>query len=224
MTVEAGRLLVEEIAPRLKTATAYIKPVGSEDQEELYQDGLALAAKMLHDLELRGKTVTPGNVAYYIMLHLKSGRRSYGCGRTDAMFSSTQLDGKSSVLSFETEIGYDPELDEPIRLGDLLTCSHDDPAMTAGRNLDWSEFIDSHDYRYGVILKDFVEGRTVMDRAKENGERYSQVRKLKDRMADELREFMGESAMADCVRAPSWRAGILAEKERVACKADRRRH
>jgi hypothetical protein len=224
MTVEAGRLLVEEIAPRLKTATAYIKPVGCEDREELYQDGLCMAAHLLAAVERQGKKVTAGNVAFYTILHLKSGRRSHSAARTDAMGSGTQLDGKSSVLSFEAEIGYDPELDEPIRLGDLLTCSQDDPAQTAGRNVDWQEFIDSHDYRYGVILKDFAEGRTVMDRAKENGERYSQVRKLKDRMAVELREHLGQSAMADSVRAPGWRAGILAEKERVACKADRRRH
>jgi hypothetical protein len=218
MTVEAGRMLVEEIAPRLKTATAYIKPVGCEDREELYQDGLALAAKMLHDLEQRGKTVTPGNVAYYIVLHLKSGRRSYGCGRTDAMFSSTQLDGKSQVLSFETEIGFDPETQEAICLGELLTGSQDDPSMTAGRNLDWEKFISSHDYRYGVILKDFVEGRTVMDRAKENGERYSQVRKLKEKMEQELREFMGPEAVADAGRTPKWKGDILAGRERAACK------
>jgi hypothetical protein len=218
MTVEAGRLLVEEIAPRLKTATAYIKPVGSEDQEELYQDGLALAAKMLHDLELRGKTVTPGNVAYYIMLHLKSGRRSYGCGRTDAMFSSTQLDGKSSVMSLEEEVGYDPETMEPIHLGEMLTCSKDDPAQQAGRNVDWQEFIDSHDYRYGVILKDFAEGRTVMDRAKENGERYSQVRKLKEKMEQELREFMGPDSVADSMRVPQWKGDIIAGREKAACK------
>jgi hypothetical protein len=124
---QAGAVLMEQVAPRLKGMLPRIKPVGSEDQEELFQDGLALAAKMLHDLEQRGKTVTPGNIAYYCLLHLKSGRRSYGCGRTDAMFSSTQLDGKSSVMSLEEEIGYDPETMDAIHLGDLLTCSNDDP-------------------------------------------------------------------------------------------------
>src|SRR4051812_11350644 len=88
MTVEAGRLLVEQIAPRLKHVVPHLKPVGCEDTEELYQDGLAMAAKMLHDLEQRGKQVTPGNICYYVTLHLKSGRRSHGSGRTDALAST----------------------------------------------------------------------------------------------------------------------------------------
>jgi hypothetical protein len=218
MSPAAGVVLMEQVAPRLKGMLPRIKPVGSEDAEEIFQDGLALAAKMLHDLELRGKHVTPGNVAYYIMLHLKSGRRSYGCGRTDAMFSCTQLDGKASVMSPEEEVGYDPETMESIHLGDLLTCSQDDPSMQAGRNLDWQEFIDSHDYRYGILLKDIAEGKTVMDRAKESRQRYSQVRCLKNRMSNELREYLGDEAVADAVRAPRWKADIQVGRDKAACR------
>src|SRR5947207_3140686 len=98
MSLQAGLVLVEEIAPRLKTVVPHIKTVGAEDSEELYQDGLAMAAKMLHDLEQRGKDVTPGNICYYVTLHLKSGRRSYSGGRTDVMGSGTQLDHSSCVL------------------------------------------------------------------------------------------------------------------------------
>ena len=209
---------MEQIVPRLKTIVPYIKTVGSEDHQELLQDGICMAAKMLHDLELRDKQVTPGNVTYYIALHLKSGRRSYGCGRTDAMFSSTQLDGKAHVLSMETEVGWDPETMEPIRLGEFLSYSQDDPATTAGRNLDWDEFIDSHDYRYGVLLKDMAEGKDVLARSKEWGQKYSQVRVLKEKMKADLREYMGESAIADCLSVPRWKAGLQAERERSACK------
>jgi hypothetical protein len=60
---------------------------------------MAMAAQMLDGLEQRGKQVTPGNVAYYTILHLKSGRRSYSGGRTDVMGSSTQLDHSAMVLS-----------------------------------------------------------------------------------------------------------------------------
>ena len=41
----------------------------------------------------------------------------------------TQFDHKSAVLSFEEEVGYDPELDEPITLGQLLASEHEDPAI-----------------------------------------------------------------------------------------------
>ena len=98
---------MEEIAPRLKAVIPHIKTVGAEDTEELLQDALAVAAKMLHDLEERGKEVTPGNICYYVTLHMKSGRRSYSAGRTDVMGSGTQLDHKSCVLSFQEPAGID---------------------------------------------------------------------------------------------------------------------
>ena len=120
MSPESGFVLMEEIAPRLKAVIPHIKPVGAEDSEELFQDALCVAAKMLHDLEQRNKTVTPGNVAYYTILHMKSGRRSYSAGRTDAMSPGGQLDGKSMVLSFEEPAGIDPETGEEIPLGELL--------------------------------------------------------------------------------------------------------
>ena len=218
MSPEAGAVLLEQIAPRLKAAVPYIKGVGTEDAEELFQDGLAMAAKLLHDLEQRGKVVTGGNVAWYTILHLKSGRRSHSANRTDAYSSGCQLDGKAAVLSMETEIGWDPEMNEPIRLGEFLSCSQDDPSTKAGRNLDWDEFIDSHDYRYGVLLKDMAEGKDVLARSKEWGQKYSQVRVLKEKMEAALREHMGPEAVSDAVRRPAWVGDLHCERERSACR------
>jgi hypothetical protein len=106
---------------------------------------------------------------------------------------------------------------EPIRLGEFLSCSHDDPAMNAGRNIDWDEFIGSHDYRYGVILKDMAVEKTALAIAEECGETYFHIRQLKEKLEVELREFLGDDAIADSVRVPSWRAGLHAERERAAC-------
>jgi len=129
MTAQAGEMLVEEIAPRLRTLVPKsVKPVGAEDAEELLQDAITIAAQMLHRVELSGKQFTAGNIAYYTILHLRSGRRSQGSSRVDTMGIGTQLDGKSSVLSFEEEVGYDPELDEPITLEQLLASDHEDVA------------------------------------------------------------------------------------------------
>ena len=155
MTAQAGSLLVEQIAPRLRTMVPKaVKPVGAEDAEELLQDAITIAAQMLHRVEVSGKKVTPGNIAYYVILHMRSGRRSQGSSRVDTMAVGTQLDGSSSVLSFEQEVGYDPELDEPITLEQLLASEHEDPAMEAARNIDWEVFIRSHDYRYGIMVKE----------------------------------------------------------------------
>jgi hypothetical protein len=79
MSPQAGWILQEEVVPRLRASIPRnVNPVGSEDAQELIQDATAIAAQMLHNVELAGKTVTPGNIAYYALQHLKSGRRSTG--------------------------------------------------------------------------------------------------------------------------------------------------
>ncbi len=125
---------------------------------------------------------------------------------------------KLAVLSTETEIGFDPETMEAIRLGEFLACNQDDPSTRAARNLDWDEFIDSHDYRYGVLLKDMAEGKDVLARSREWGQKYSQVRVLKEKMETALREHMGPEAVADLMRRPLWVGDLHAERERAACR------
>jgi hypothetical protein len=215
---------LEEITPRLRSAIPYVVgKVGIDDVEELIQDAIVVAAQMLDRVERQGKHVTPGNIAYYPILNIKSGRRSTGSGRTDVMMTGTKLDGTSSVLSFEDEVGYDPELNEPIRLGEFLTASDDDPSMEAARTIDWESFLGAHDYRYGVIVQGIAEGKTMLDTARECGESYPHIRALRAKLAEDLREFMGPEAIADSLRPPVWRADVMAGREASACKADRRR-
>jgi len=213
---------MEEIAPRLKAVIPHIKPVGAEDSEELLQDAMAVAAKMLHDLEARGKQVTPGNVCYYVTLHMRSGRRSHSAGRTDVMSSGGQLDGKSMVLSFEEPAGMDPETGEEIPLGEMLAGNFDDPSMSASRNVDWEEFLSTHDDRYRLLVGELAAGKKALESARDRSESYFRVRRLKAQLADDLREYMGEEALADAMRIPSWRGNIMADHEKAACRADRR--
>ena len=222
MSPHAGFVLMEEIAPRLKAVMPNIKPVGAEDTEELLQDALAVAAKMLHDLEQRGKTVTPGNIVYYTVLHMKSGRRSYSAGRTDTMGSGTQLDGKSMVLSFEEPAGIDGETGEEIPLGDLLSGHGDDPSTTATRTIDWEAFLATRNPRYAGLVADLAQGKNAMESSRHRRQSYFQVRQLREQLALELREFMGEDAVADAMRIPAWRGNIQADHEKAACRADRR--
>jgi len=222
MLPQAGVVLME-IAPRLRSAIPGVRKVGAEDDEELLQDGLTMAADMLHNLEERGKQVTPGNVAYYCLLHLKCGRRSYSGGRTDVMGSATQLDHSSMMLSLEAEVGYDEELGEPVRLEEMLACSTDDPSMAGARNLDWESFVDSHDCLYLCLIHDMASGRTMLETAKACRMTYHDVRQIRDRLVEDLEEFMGEELIADSAQVPSWRGNILVDKEKMACRADRRR-
>jgi len=224
MSPEAGCLLLDEIAPRLRSAIPKcVQKIGAEDDEELVQDALVTAAQMLDSVERHGKAVTPGNIAYYTILHMKSGRRSQCRSRADTMAQGTQLDHKSCVLSFEEEVGYDPELDEAITLGNILAGNREDPAMAAARNIDWELFIETHDYRYGLIIQGFAQGKALSDVAADCGTGYSRLHQIKRKLAEELLAFMGEQALEDAARIPKWRAHLLADHERAACMADRRR-
>jgi len=224
MTAQAGDLLVEQIAPRLRTLVPKsVKPVGAEDTEELVQDAIVIAAQMLHRVEQSGKKFTPGNIAYYALLHMRSGRRSQSATRTDTMAPGTQLDAKSTVLSFEEEVGYDPELDAPITLGELLASEHEDPAMEAARNVDWELFLATHDYRYGIMVKGMAEGRSLKATAEASEHLYMSLYGLKEQMAADVREYLGDEALADSVRTPRWKASINRDREKTACRADRRR-
>ncbi|MEI6337285.1 MAG: hypothetical protein WCQ57_01720 [Verrucomicrobiota bacterium] len=223
MSPKAGFVLLDQIEPRLRATVPYIRGVGAEDAEELMQDALAVAAKMLHDLEERGKEVTPGNIAYYTILHMKSGRRSYSAGRTDVMNAGTQLDSNSMVLSFEDPAGYDPETDEEIPLGDMLAGSEDDPAGAAARVMDWEDFLDTHNPRYEAMVSDFAQGKRAKDTAARFGFSNSWAHDLKENLADDLREHFGADAIADSMQAPSWRGNITVDHEKAACRAERRR-
>ena len=167
--------------------------------------------------------VTPGNVAYYTILHMKSGRRSYSAGRTDVMNAGTQLDGLSNVLSVEEPAGYDPETDEDIPLGDMLAGNADDPAMAASRAVDWEDFLGTHNPRYEAMVSDFAQGKSAKHTAARFGFSSSWAHELKGKLAADLREHFGADAIADSAQVPSWRGNIMVDHEKAACRADRRR-
>jgi hypothetical protein len=105
MSPQAGWILQEEIVPRLRASIPRnVSQVGAEDPEELIQDATAIAAKMLHSAEAAGKKVTSGNIAFYAVQHIRSGRRSTGSSRVDAMASGTQLAGHTRLHSLN-EVG-----------------------------------------------------------------------------------------------------------------------
>ena len=122
MSPQAGFVLQQEIVPRLKSAipkTASM--IGSEDAQELVQDSIAMAARMLHNTEQAGKTVTPGNIAYYTIQHIKSGRRSTGSSVVDVLGSGTQLNGNTRLTSLEDVAAIDEETGGEVYFHDVLS-------------------------------------------------------------------------------------------------------
>lgn len=50
---------------------------------------------------------------------------------------------------------------------------------------------------------------------------YHGIREIRGRLAENLKEFMGSTAIADSAKIPSWLGNILADKQRAGCRADR---
>src|SRR5260370_18826001 len=84
MSPQAGELLVQEIAPRIRSSLSHcVSQVGSDDLGELVQDTIATAAQLLHSVETRGKKVTAGNISYYSGRLASEGRRSHRFKKDD---------------------------------------------------------------------------------------------------------------------------------------------
>jgi hypothetical protein len=65
---QAAWILQEEIVPCLSGTVPFsVLPVGSEDSQELVQDSIVMAARMLDRVESQGKLdkVSASNIAYY---------------------------------------------------------------------------------------------------------------------------------------------------------------
>jgi hypothetical protein len=125
MSPSQGQILVRQIIPRIASAIPVaVSRVGSEDTQELLQDGTAMAAKILINANKNGKKVTPGNVAYYTLQHLKSGRRTVGYSSVDVLASGTQLNGRSTVSSIHEEVPMSSETDETVPVSELMSTDH----------------------------------------------------------------------------------------------------
>ena len=105
----------------------------------------------------------------------------------------------------------------------MLSGGGDDPSIHASRMLDWDGFLETHNPRYRSMVEDIAVGKNSMETAKSTRKSYFTVRQLRQKLAEDLREYFGDDAIADSMHQPNWRGGIHAEKERFACRADRRR-
>ena len=223
MSPKAGSVLLDQIAPRLRATIPHVvRPTGAEDAQELLQDALAMAAQMLHSLETRGKTVTVGNVCYYVTLLMKSGRRSQSANRTDVLSPGAMLDGKSSALSLEDPVGSCPETGDAVTLADLLAGTHEDPASAASRNLDWAAFLEGHDDRYPAMLRCAATGQPMNSLGGKPGVSNSALSSRKRQLAGDIREYMGAEVLREVCQRPRWQAEVEGEQERLRCRHERR--
>ena len=226
MTPHAGNLLCTEVVPRIRASfPVSIKTIGAEDHAELIQDSIAHAASTLHSAEAAGKTVPPGMVAYFAVKLTRSGRRSTGSSKTDAIHPGTQMAGRSRLTSFDEPLGFDDEATgDALTLADVFDNRNDDPSMLAARNLDWELFYKGQTSRDRKLLSMVAEGSTLRKGARALGLSDSGVQLEKRKLATALAAFMGANILAEVNRQPKWKNNIMAGRERQAVRSEARLH
>ena len=173
-----------------------------------------MAAKILHNAEAAGKQVTPGNVTYYAQQHAKSGRRSVGSSVSDVLASGTRLLGHSKVWSFQHPLTVADETNEEFQFQELFENAQEDPSRLAARKLDWEALLAKQCDRSKAIIQAIAEGRTMKSVAKKLCLSLSTVLYHKNRLAQSIREFMGEDVLALVVEQPEWKANLIAMRQK----------
>ena len=223
MSPQAGWILHDQIAPRIAGAVPRsILCVGAEDHAELVQDGITLAAKMVDRLESQGKLnkVTPGNIAYYTLQHLKSGRRANGSSRVDVLASGTQLDGNTELHSLNEIVSESGN--EIFELQDVISQDSEDPSTIAARKIDWDAFMAGLTKMELLVVEFLSAGKTLREAGRKVGLNDSKMQTYRKRIALKLIEAMGSDILKDIAQIPVWRIGLDCEREMMACRADRR--
>ena len=235
MSPQAGYLLQEEVVPRLASAIPNaVAFIGSEDAEELIQDATAIAAKIMHNAELSGKQVvksaggpnknaiTAGNVAYYTIEKLRSGRRSTGSSTVDVHGSGTQIKGNTRLSSLDEEVPTGEDGLEVLQLHDVLSNDQEDPATKAARKMDWDTFQAGLSERDLAIIQCLVDGEKLSTLGRALGCCGATLSKRKHGLAQAIAEFMGGDILIEVGRKPSWKNSLIATRERLACREERR--
>lgn len=219
MSPQAGFVLINEVVPRLKAAIPQaVCLVGCEDVEELIQDATAIAAKMLHSAEAAGKRMTAGNLAYYAVLHLKAGRRSTRSSAVDVMEPATQLNGRTQLVSLEERVPIKGVDNDVFTLGDVLSNDREDPAAVAARRLDWESFCEAQPARSQDILRYAARGEPLTELARKHGVSRSSLQSVKNTLAREIKQFMGEDILQETARLPLWKHNLAATREKTVWK------
>jgi hypothetical protein len=235
MSPQAGFILQDQVVPRLRSAIPnVVHCVGAEDAEELIQDGTAMAAKMIHNVEQAGKEVvrsangrrkqvqiTAGNVTYYTIEKLRCGRRSTGSSVVDVHASRTQINGSTRLTSLEDVAAIDEETGGEVYFHDVLSNDQEDPGTKAARKMDWDSFMAGLSERDQAVIGFLVEGRNCSSIARELRVCPSTIQHRKHRLAVMIVEFMGADILVTIQRRPNWRDDLSATKEKMACKHDR---
>ena len=222
MSPQDEHLLLHHVVPRLRSAIRIaVAHVGSEDDAELLQDGTLMAAKILSNASRKGKRVTAGNVAFYTLQHLKSGRRTVGGSNSDVLGAATQLHGRSTVSSIQEEVPMSSETDETVAVSELMSRDEEDPSTKATRKLDWEQFYGSQDRNGRQLLNCIAQGCETPEISRKLKFTRLAVRERTSQLRTDLKSFFGPGVIAEVCRSPQWFNDLRAVKEHLACRGER---
>jgi DNA-directed RNA polymerase specialized sigma24 family protein len=112
--------------------------------------------------------------------------------------------------------------EEELTLSDVMTNDNEDPASKTARKMDWEAFLATVDERAKVVLINLIEGRTMKEAARKLNCSISTINTMYRRLTLRILEFMGSDVHKDIQRLPSWKNNLLANRERLMCRDERR--
>ena len=203
--------ILREVQPRLKRSIATSVPrVGCDDPEELLQDGLVIAFRMLRNARRDGKRASAGTISHYTLATLRTGRRSTGVHRNDVMNPAAQLSGHFRVHSFDEMVTSGYFSDEPLTLGEVVACKQSDPATEAAREIDWQELIETLDALAKEVLAALLSGTELTRLVPRLKRSRSALQRDKCRLAALIRKHLGEDILLQVQERSPWQNSITA--------------
>jgi DNA-binding NarL/FixJ family response regulator len=223
MSPQASWILQEEIVPRLRGAVPQtVLCVGAEDHQELIQDGIAMAARMLTRVEQQGKLakISGSNISWYVVKHLRSGRRANGTSSVDVMASATQLNGSTRMHSLSEVVSQSECGDEIFELHDVISNDHEDPSVQATRKMDWDTFMAGLSTMEKLVVECLCNGTTLRAAGRSAGVCDSTMQHHRRKIGQKILEFMGANIVAESIQQPRWRDNLQADREKRAVRLE----
>ena len=223
MNCDIERQFLAQLEPRLRAAVPQLVPmIGADDPNELVQDGLVIALRIARSAQAAGKKVTIGNLVYYTIRHLRSGRRSTGERQNDVLHPAAQLRGHCQVQSLDQPLCHYDESEEPLTLHDCLASAADDPATSASRRLDWAMGTRTLDPVMSAILFALLEGSALALLVPKLKRSRSSLHHDQKCLGNLVCQRLGPDILQDIQSRPAWSNNLTTQREKLACRIERR--
>ena len=112
--------------------------------------------------------------------------------------------------------------EESLTLGDVLESRADDPALEAGRRMDWAQLVQKLDRAARAVLVCLANGRDLTTLVSRLRRSRTSLQNDKERLARLVREILGADILALAGERAGWRTNLDAARQRQACRWERR--